>query len=367
MKQLLLHVGTHKTGTTAIQHALFAERDALLRQGVLYDTGFDQVKGTRYAQHGVSHALARFNDEDQAGLAAYRARLLNAPCDRIVISAEPFYRHFDRRGFETAGAPEDYEERRRVYLDRVAEYFDCFDTRVSLYFRRPDSFASSLFKENVTSNSMKQDFPDFLQGRARVFQYADRLNDFETRFPKTDVFSFEALTKRGLIAGFFADHGLTLSDSFQSDPVRQGVSDRAALWLLRAKQETDLDAQAISRRWAFGLSPEGDEVFKSGAKEMFWDSAAARAAFVRESLKGFSHADFWADDLGNARPIEWSDDAQASAEAAFLHWQKQHIVALRVREAIGAKPFTPYDQLPKARRNILSAYYTVASLLRAHR
>lgn len=143
MARIILHVGTHKTGTTALQRALFSQRDLLLECGICYDPYQRILSGLKSSHHGFAQRLARFNSDDQTVLADYRLRLEHALAQGldVIISAESFYRHVD------AGVLDDPDAARISFLDRVADYFSGMPVEVSICFRRPDRMADSMFKE----------------------------------------------------------------------------------------------------------------------------------------------------------------------------------------------------------------------------
>jgi hypothetical protein len=92
-KQLILHVGFHKSGTTALQEALFKQRKELLQLNVLYpDIG-------RAAHHKVAWALTQrpWGWKNRGGeLTSYRVfskmiRLINTSrVETIILSSEFF-------------------------------------------------------------------------------------------------------------------------------------------------------------------------------------------------------------------------------------------------------------------------------------
>ena len=90
--RLMLHLGLHKTGTTYLQHQLVAQRDALLRQGVLVpltgllDHGHDPVRAG--GQPGHQGLLAALRTGDDAIWSALRAEIVAHPAATVVISCE---------------------------------------------------------------------------------------------------------------------------------------------------------------------------------------------------------------------------------------------------------------------------------------
>ncbi|WP_017933211.1 hypothetical protein [Nocardioides sp. Iso805N] len=91
----VLHIGPHKTGTSALQHALRLARTDLLQQGVrLAGRGSGDAEGARHAlglnlMHGVEAARAAW--------AAIRADLIDASVPRRVFSKETFANAGDGR------------------------------------------------------------------------------------------------------------------------------------------------------------------------------------------------------------------------------------------------------------------------------
>ncbi len=364
MKRLILHVGTHKTGTTAIQHFLYADRARLAQAGVLYAPCNDLLGGVRYAQHGVAHALSRYDAADREALETYRGRLLDTPADTILISAEPFYRHFDQSSGGDQNAHACFSDLRAAYLDRVAEYFAPFQTEVSIYFRRPDHYATSLYKENITSTNLTEKFDTYLTSspRTSLFRYQDRLAELQKRFEKVAVHSFEEACKIGLVDAFYEHHGLPRPEAVDApDAMRSGIPERATLWLVRSKQATALDVRDRERRWTFALSDDGQQLFQSAHKEMFWQDDAARLAFVKQSLDGFAYRDFWTLNAGTAQPVQWSDEDQERANRAFEDWAERNAAQLHARETQGVSPYMVDAKVAPERGAVLTALFGLLS------
>ncbi len=352
--RLILHVGSHKTGTTAIQHALFQNMRALRRAGVVYETGRDLLKGPKASHHGLAHALSGNDAGDRAALKRFRQRLDNAAkkADLVVISAEPFLRHL----LPNDGG-QDRATRRLAYIQRVADYFDGFDIEVSTYFRRPDRFAVSLYKSNLVRTPMALDFPDYLSARPEIFQYEDRLAPFRQVFDKVSVRCFEDAAKRGLVAAFFADHGLPPPAEWQAAPTRPGIGTCAALWLARAKVAGGVSPKDLQRRWDFLLSEEASWVVADLPGTDLWADSATRAAFVRQSLEGFDHADFWQIPSDPVTVPDWTEAQQAEADASYHDWLARNRSRVKAREVLGAVPYLPDATLPALRYRLLMKYF----------
>jgi hypothetical protein len=86
----LLHIGPHKTGTTALQAALWGARDELRRQGVLYP---GPTRNPANAVRAVTGRAGPYGGEDPPPIALWSAlvrEIDRAPEPRVVVSSEFF-------------------------------------------------------------------------------------------------------------------------------------------------------------------------------------------------------------------------------------------------------------------------------------
>ncbi|ODN71014.1 hypothetical protein [Methylobrevis pamukkalensis] len=209
----IIHIGTHKTGTTTIQH--FAKHNARkLRQKGFWYPGYDMIgrKG-RYAHHDFSHAIA---GQKSANLSlqdtidfveAIRQNGLKAtPPEIAFLSAEPIYRHM-----LPPAKPEDedsYWAGRERYVARLAEITAPLAPEILMVVRRQDDFARSLFQENVKSNRVNVDFLSFVEDNIGFFEYNRQYELFKKYFPIVRVLVFEDLANDGkLVREFFEQLG----------------------------------------------------------------------------------------------------------------------------------------------------------------
>jgi hypothetical protein len=152
--QLLLHIGTFKTGTTALQDALAGQSPTLMNNGVLYhgwkDDGLNR-------NHSFLAALL-VNESGRAPVARFFADLARE-CQKLgankaVVSAEGFYalEFVDDTNWKVKPPlePEAFQRSRKEYIERLR---DCigggFDTKVVVYLRRQDYFLNSLHNQLV--------------------------------------------------------------------------------------------------------------------------------------------------------------------------------------------------------------------------
>jgi hypothetical protein len=204
--KLILHAGTHKTGTTSIQKALSDNRSWLRQRGLWYPDGCGVYLSTKVPHHRFSSAFTGTSAERLAVadqfLCAARAGL-DCPNDVLLISAEPIYRHIagydDYQHFNDP----DYWLRRDCYLSRLAHAFGDFEVMVLLFFRERESFARSLYGE-ITRKGFWQGSPtEFQIHFRRWFEYENQIAAFRKVFLKVQTLSYEQASEEGLIKTFF--------------------------------------------------------------------------------------------------------------------------------------------------------------------
>ncbi len=169
--RLVLHAGTHKTGTTSIQSSLAENRDWLRERGYVYPS-LGPVGHNEFA-----YRLSRVKPD---GVETLHAELMSVadPGRVLVLSAEEFSTHlvgakqwrFDKH---------DYWDLRRDYLKRLQTVLRDFDEiGVFLCFRRHDNFAQSLYATNILSNQYRWSFAEFRERCAPLFDYRRQVHEF---------------------------------------------------------------------------------------------------------------------------------------------------------------------------------------------
>jgi hypothetical protein len=206
---VVLHIGTHKTGTTAIQRFAASKRGKLRSRGLWYPS-YDEIGlFVHYGHHHVAHALAN-EDGNRLSIADARRFVdhIQAKTRRnetVLISAEPFYRHL-------LPAEGGYWAERKAYIDRVRSFFPSSDVKVLAIVRRQDTFARSLYQERVKVTKYRLKFRDFLATERQSFEYYNHLRLFSEAFGNVEVLTYEDLAERGLIDAFFSGLGVDVSD-----------------------------------------------------------------------------------------------------------------------------------------------------------
>lgn len=212
--RLILHAGTHKTGTTSIQKALFDNRVLLREYGLIYPDGRGVYRKERLAHHGFVHGFTETSARSLARAVQFlddaRAQL-QRPGDTILISAEPIYRHIAGYDDWAHFADADYWVRRKDYLTRLSHALERFDVTVLLFFRERRSFARSLYAEIVCKKGHWQGNPrEFMGHFCHWFEYEQQVATFRAIFSDVRTFSYEKALDEGLIRTFFRTIGFPM-------------------------------------------------------------------------------------------------------------------------------------------------------------
>jgi len=218
---LLLHVGTHKTGTSSIQAFMEGNRDRLLARGIHYPRSCSVYGGNHSPLCGVMAPDPR--DDRWVGMPgwdAFVAECREAAAPTVVVSGEIFCnRMLDRK-----------------QAVRIRDLFlALFDSiTIVVYLRRQDEFVRSLYLEAVKHGSSNQsDLGQDFEATAR--RLAARHGDYLHLIRILDeVFGRERLRIRvfekgqlhpgGLLADFLETCGIAAAGLDMAAPADVNVS-----------------------------------------------------------------------------------------------------------------------------------------------
>lgn len=127
MKRLILHIGTHKTGSTSIQYTLARSERALSDQGVIYPTHYTESDSAGH------HFLAIGTERDR-----YKSLIETidkARQNTVILSTELLS---------------------TVPPEHVVEFVSRYDTRAICLLRRQDDYLESMYRELCKSSFCAQ-------------------------------------------------------------------------------------------------------------------------------------------------------------------------------------------------------------------
>ena len=208
MIKLFLHIGFHKTGTTAIQNFLSANRQTLRKRGVLYpDLDPEWINHNPLSWELMDPS---FMPADASYYHAYCAtglwnktfcQIAESGCDTAVLSGEDF---------SLVEHPE-----------KVAEICSGFETRVIIYIRRQDQVILSLYNQDVKDFAWMatKDLASYFWNHrmAQHIHYDRLIGNWASAFSKEAVsvgVYEERRLPNGLIGDFMERIGVGLDDAF---------------------------------------------------------------------------------------------------------------------------------------------------------
>lgn len=204
-KTLYLHIGTHKTATTTLQHFFSRNRGVLRKAGLFYPQQDIVGAPKHYAHHRVAHAIAGRDDKmDFDGAATFLAKAMElaGDDDRVLISAEPFFRHMIHR----KGARKATQEQSLMrYAKRVRAACGTADVRIVVMLRRQDLFIESMYGEHVLSTGYVRGIGPFMEERHWMLDYRRRLAVWAEIFGADNIMvrTFERESMDGPIERYF--------------------------------------------------------------------------------------------------------------------------------------------------------------------
>ena len=340
MTRLWLHVGTHKTGTTAIQAYLAQCRTELAAQGILYPSLRPGLWKERESHHKVAQALARYSVIDRFRLGRYR-RWIDRSRPRVtILSAEPIYRHVVGKA-----EPRDLDEwfsAHRRYLRRLATWLSGFDVQPLVYFRPPDDFAVSLYKEHVVRRLLRgndRGFEGFLAMSAPFYEYCRHQATLAEVFGTVVARDYADACRHGLLADFTALVGARDLPPPSRAEVRCSPGNRATLWL--ARQPERGTRRSHVRRVLFALRAGREGPFGEREPTTLWPDRASFERFVERHRSAWDLRFLPAPAWNGLPSATWTADDHAAAESAFRAWEASNIDLLRRREARGLAFYEP--------------------------
>jgi len=347
--RLLLHVGTHKTGTTAIQAYLSQCRTDLAAQGILYPSLRPGLWKEMAAHHKVASAVARNWIVDRIRLERYRRWLDQAQVwARItILSAEPIYRHVV--GDVRSGDLQAWFAAHRSYLRRLASWLEGFDVRPLVYFRPPDEFAVSLYKEYVVRRLLRggnRQFEGFLVMTAPFYEYSGHIAALQEVFGEVSVRDYSAARRIGLQTDFTALVGASNLPPPSHAAVRSSPGNRATLWL--AAQPEVQSHRSFVRRVLFALRKGSSGPFGGFGPTTLWPDRDIFARFVAQYRSAWALPFLSPPTWHEVPTATWTRDDQAAAEEAFHVWETHNIELLRRREALGLRFYDPDPAAPSS-------------------
>jgi hypothetical protein len=233
--KLILHIGTPKTGTTAVQRFLYANQQPLA------ECGFHYATPPHNLGHANSVANALSNDDSRA-VQTFLARHVRSArrrrADTILISAENFYvRNVFFSMQRRQVCPNVLERNRKLVETLRALLPDEIETsQVACYFRRPDRYAESLYNQHVKRGIIDGTFDEFLSLIEPALFYDRCMRSWADAFGESNcVVRLYETVKTDVVSDFVANV-LGIQDVTQFSHVHNQANERVSRDLLEFKR-----------------------------------------------------------------------------------------------------------------------------------
>ena len=336
-RKLMFHIGSHKTGTTAIQSVLDKDRDRLASLGIHYPTIPRSFSVNSTAHHGIAHRTADFERLFRLRLSLYFRRLATQAktYDLTLLSSEAVYRHVATK--PKPRSADEWFASHEAYLVRLASYLRKFEVEIVLYLRNPHDFAVSLFKEDATKARINP-IPPFVKVnelRSTHFDYARRIAVIEKVFGSVDVRHYEAEARLGLVPEFYRRLGVDVPKA-SDKPVRVSISNLGVLWLCARTGEGN---RREHRHRVHYAASDPDGLFVEETPTTLWPSAEDLMAFVERHDAAYSMGPFDRPKGLDRKPTVWTDDAQRQADVHYQVWRDQNIDMLDTFDKEGGRHY----------------------------
>ncbi len=236
MSELILHIGTPKTGSTSLQ-AFFCDNRATFKKNEVYYPRFtpqhkDVCAIWRNGCFLSRYCLALASNEEISNQVSKFEENYNKLADalkennRVLLSDENFTT-FSNRIFKGRHDPKTYWG----VLDRVAKKLEINKITFIVYLRRQDDFAVSLWKEHVKYGFYQQRIQEFLalSSTKQMLDYATMLDGIHdaVKTPKQIIvraYHKAAVTHESLYHDFCEAAGIDWTPNYRIPAERKNVS-----------------------------------------------------------------------------------------------------------------------------------------------
>jgi hypothetical protein len=204
-RQIFLHIGLHKTGTTAIQY-FFSKNPVLVSQGFFYPSSARPAQEIiSYGHHRLSWSLIR-NPEDIVSWDNLKVEIEESRAGNVILSSEEF------------------DVLNEEGISRVRSLLSDYDVRIVAYLRRQDEFAQAYYTTDVLFNHETRPLHEYVNSLRTSLDYWKLLSRWAEQFGRDNiivrVYEKSALFGGDVVKDFCHILGIKSDDSFIMPPSR---------------------------------------------------------------------------------------------------------------------------------------------------
>jgi len=183
MNNIILHIGTNKTGTSSLQVFLRENKDLLKKNKLIYPEFKDEV-----AHHELATCFSKANSIYEPKLHTPKAQFFleeinkifkSNPNHTIIISSEAFHQHNNPHGLK--------------------KLLKNYNVKVFCYFREYVGYFASWYQQNITSTNSTLSFSEWINLRHVRTDYVKFITQWSKSFGKN--FKYRPFERESLVDG----------------------------------------------------------------------------------------------------------------------------------------------------------------------
>ena len=236
-RRLILHIGTHKTGTTTIQHLCWRNRAELLNNGWLYPVNGRPKYDFRPGHHLLSFSVLQKPIEQRPNWAQKITSInVNEEWSKLMEELSTYPDKNVILSSEAIGSCN------KESIKLIKDYMRDFDVTIVIYLRNQLDFLLSSYKQRVKKSGYIQNFNEFIKERIKSKHHLKMIDRWAAIFGKECInirLYDKVIASSGLMQDFF--NIMELSGSIiQGMPLndRQNVSPNDNTTILIRKLNT---------------------------------------------------------------------------------------------------------------------------------
>jgi hypothetical protein len=182
---IIIHIGTHKTGTSSIQNFCASNIKNLQQDGVAYPLGTIGARNVNFI--GSWLAKGNFNSVEMfLNSAVHKAEV--SGCKTLLLSAESFYAMTTFFFFFSGKPVDDYWINEKNIISTLSSILKKHDVKIHCFLRRQDKFYESLYNQMVKQAAgYSSSIRDFIHEAKELGDYASHLDLWERAFGKENI------------------------------------------------------------------------------------------------------------------------------------------------------------------------------------
>jgi hypothetical protein len=263
-KTIYIHIGTHKTGTSAIQDFLSLNKKVLKKKGYLFP---QRSRRAYYTAIDNSYVVSKANHRSFRKL----GELCRKQQKHVLLSSETF-----------------------SLLDNISDIrmllADC-DVRIICYLRRQDDVIQSMYNQSIKEGGFYQDITVY---QPYNLDYYEMLEKWASVFGKESIivrlYDKQQFVNHSLIEDFLDILGLKLTDEFRT--LQNNPNPRLSPVVMEYMRHVNclLDDKAVAKKFKGAVLGFSAERFADATSPIFFHHALLSDEQIQAIMKTYRYS-----------------------------------------------------------------------------